>query len=179
MSAVKKTMFDYAPALSDAEVSAVLPQGVFMLDDGTSARRAASCLLQPQAGDRVLLATIASETFVLAVLERIGEKAELDVPGAASVQLRAPRVQVAATESIELQSACDIELTAAAGKLSLNARHLLTTVTDALIQNARQYITHVESYALKARALLRLHGRDAIVTAEKDVNVDAERINLG
>lgn len=180
MSAVKKAMFPYAPTLADSEVREALPNGVFRLDDGSSVRVAASCLLRPQVGDRVLLAAVsAGDAFILAVLERNGASAQLEVAGVQQLQLSAPQVQIAATEAIEMKSLCDIELTAATGKLSLNARHLLTTVSDTLIENVKQYIAHVETYALKARAMLRMHSRDAIVTADKDVKIDAERISMG
>src|SRR5262245_6060935 len=51
------------------------------------ARRAASCLLQPEPSDRVLVA-LAPEPFVLAVLERGSDRrAELAVDGAAVLRV--------------------------------------------------------------------------------------------
>ena len=61
---------------------------VTLEDDGTDvvARRAASCLLAPEPGDRVLL-TLQPEPFVLAVLERDADRvARLEIEGNAALK---------------------------------------------------------------------------------------------
>ncbi len=78
------------------------------------ARRALGCLVKPEPGDVVLVATVAEgRCHVLAVLERPGQSpAELDLPG--DVRLSAPRggVTVAARDGVEVISGRSLGLTA-------------------------------------------------------------------
>lgn len=169
------------PAFVRARVAAEIGEGRYLLADGRCARQALSCLLVPQAGDQVLLAECgADERYVLHVLARepAGE-ARLSVPGAASLAIHQGRVEICAVELAALRSLRDVELTAAAGTLCLNARNLFSTVTDSIVESARHYVGRVGHYFLEAKALLRLHGAQALITAEKEVKVDAERISMG
>ena len=114
------------------------------------------------------------------VLERgNAESAELAVPGVQQLNIRQPQVAVHARESIALHALHDVEITAATGTLTLNARNLFTTVHDALVQNARHFIGKAEQYLLDVKQLLKLHGQQALITAEHDVKVDGERISMG
>jgi hypothetical protein len=63
--------------------------------------------------------------------------------------------------------------------LRLTARNLFTTVSESLVQNVRNYIGQAEQYLLDVRQVLRMHGKQASVTAEQDVKIDAERISMG
>jgi hypothetical protein len=152
-----------------------------MLSDGGCARVAASCLLQPQCGDRVVLTELASgEAFVHAILERdAAQPAELRVPGAERATLSARRLVLAASDSLEMHSLGDIELAAAAGVVSITAPHVTVTAVESIIQSAKQYLATIGTYALQVSSLLRLHGQQAILTAEKDMKIDAERISVG
>lgn len=78
------------------------------------ARRALSCLIIPEAGDRVLLAGCGEEMFVLAVLER-SATTPLQITLARDVNIAAPngRITIAASEGIELVSAGNMGLTTA------------------------------------------------------------------
>ena len=160
-----------------------LNDGRVRLDNGLTARPALSCLIRPRAGDRALYTQSESgDCFLLQLLARAeGEepRAVLTVPGARGLDLHQASVTISATEKINLRSRKDLEATAATGTLRLNARNLFTTVSEALVENALEHIAHVGGYALKVRELLRIHGRQGIVTAEKDLKMDAERISMG
>ena len=171
-------IFDSQP-LSSGKISLEIEENRYRLEDGRRARQAFSCLIEPQAGDEVLVFD-GEESFVVAVLARpqAGE-AVLTVPGARALSIRQPRIALDAVEHAALRSGRDLELTAATGTLALNARDLFTTVAGSLVENVRHYVGRVEQYLLEARGLLRLHGEQALVTAEKDVKVDAERISMG
>lgn len=166
---------------AEAFVTEELDDHAYRLDDGTRAAAAASCLVRPRRGDRVLAAACGSGgVYVLAVLERAaGQPAELGVPAADEVTLAAPRVTLRATERLQMQSLRDVDVTAVAGDVSLTGRNLLVTASEAIIENMRHYIGRAGAFALQVQSLLRLHGRQAFVTAQEDVKVDAERINLG
>jgi len=70
----------------------------------TMARRAASCLLAPRAGDVVLCAEVDAAAYVLAVLERDAEGTELEVDGELAIRSRAGSVRVGAAGDVELSA---------------------------------------------------------------------------
>lgn len=179
-----------AVGLAQSVVAVVFADGACLLDDGRRARRAYSCLVEPCAGDRVLIASDGADRgdahvpqvlHVLHVLERRthGDTAHLSAPGACELALRQNRVSVHAVESVALGSAGDVSLTAAAGTLSLAGRNLFATATDSIVEQAAHYVGRLGQFLLEARGLLRLHGEHALITAEHDVKVDAERISMG
>ncbi|TJZ62492.1 DUF3540 domain-containing protein [Chitiniphilus eburneus] len=168
-----------APQWSDARIAVALDDGRFLLHDGRIAQQAASCLVQPQAGDRALVAGCGDDSFVVHLLARGDDEAVLAVPGATGVSLNQARIALNASEQVSVRALADIHLNAATGALNLNARNLFTSVADTLIEQTRHRITRAEHYLLTARALLRMHGKQTLVTADKDVKVDADRISVG
>src|SRR5690606_38231936 len=115
-----------------------LGSGRVILRDGTQlcvaleeggeviARRAASCLLQPEPGDRVIVGAV-PEAWVLAVLERDETRpAELAFEGDAVVRsrrgridLRAPEVQVSAGRRVGL-AAREMSLQGGAAQIAVD-----------------------------------------------------------
>ncbi|PJA25546.1 MAG: hypothetical protein COX57_02855 [Alphaproteobacteria bacterium CG_4_10_14_0_2_um_filter_63_37] len=170
-----------APALLGVEARVVALQGGrAVLDDGRSLPLAASCLLQPQPGDRVLATTGGGEGWILAVLTRsAGGTAHLTVPGAESLHLSQATVRIEASQSLALHSRRDAELTAATGTLNLAARNLFTTVLETVVERAADKLSKFGSFALEAATLLRLHSRHGVITADKHIRVDADQIHMG
>ncbi|MCP5141729.1 MAG: DUF3540 domain-containing protein [Gammaproteobacteria bacterium] len=149
-----------------------------VLDDGRRVRLAASCLLQPRVGDRVLVTD--SPALVLAVLERTeSAEATLSVPGASRLRVTQARIALEATEELALRSLKDAELTAATGTLSVQARNLFTTVIETLAERAADHLAKFGNYALDASGLLRMRARQGIVTADKELRLDADQMHLG
>lgn len=70
----------------------------------TRARRAASCLLAPRPGDRVLLARVDGEAFVLAVLEREDLACELEVDGDLTLRSRGGAVTIEGERGLRLRT---------------------------------------------------------------------------
>jgi F0F1-type ATP synthase epsilon subunit len=94
------------------------------------ARRAASCLLQPAEGDRVLLAlTDQDETFVVAVLESAGSDATLSFDGDVRLQTKSGRLTMVARDGIDLVSGRTVRVAAEA--VSVTSKRA-SMVTDAL-----------------------------------------------
>lgn len=171
-----------APAvLADTTIALLFDDGSCLLGNGMRALRAVSCLVEPQIGDRVLAcATGDAGCHVLHILARSeGGDAHLSVAGACGVALRQSRIALHAAESLHLGSAGEASLSAAGGTLSLNGRNLFVTVADSIVEQASHYVGKVGQYLLDVRALLRLHGNDALITAARDIKVDAERISMG
>src|SRR6185503_3484680 len=86
------------------------------------AKRAVSCLLEPEVGDTVaLLTTQAGVCYVTAVLEReAGATGRIVVDGDLEIQLPAGQFTVAAQESVNLLAAKEVSVVA--GALRVNAR---------------------------------------------------------
>lgn len=176
-----KTPVPSTPAWTEARIAVTLDDNCYLLDDGRLARQAASCMLTPEAGDRILSVGCSDgDSYIVHVLDRgQADAAELSVPGTQDLTIRQQRVTISATEGIALHALRDIEVNAATGSMSFNARNLFVTVQESLVENMRHYIGKAEQYLLDARQLLKLHGKQALVTAEQDVKVDGERISMG
>jgi hypothetical protein len=164
--------------LEETRVVMLLDDGLCLLANGRQAHRAASCLLEVQAGDLVL-AGCAERCHVLHVLERATPQAALSVPGCDSLALRQRRVSVYALETIELVSAGEAHMTTLGGPLSLEAPNLFMTVAENLVQQTRHWIGRAGHCLLDVRHLFKLHAQDALLTAERDIKADAERISMG
>jgi len=83
-------------------------------DRRVEARRAVSCLVEPRAGDLVLVA-LSDRSFVLAVLAHGGERAPgvtLSVEGDVTLQARGGKLALVAGETVTLASGTKVEITA-------------------------------------------------------------------
>jgi hypothetical protein len=167
----------------------------------TRARRALSCLVAPNLGDRVLLARLDDgTTFVLAVLEREEEDAEVRLSTDRSMTIEAPagRVDIVGAEGVALVTAG--KLTATFESLSLAGERILANakkstivgqvveaIADVAAQRFKRAFRHVtEVDQLRAGHVdyqvdkaLRIHSENAFVTAEQIVKLDGENIHLG
>lgn len=160
-------------------------------------RRAASCLLEPAAGDGVLAAEVGGRVYVLAILERpSGGEAVLSVAGADTVTL--------AQDSLTMRCG---ELTVEAGRASLRSRaaqvasRTLSAVAerlDVVARTLRRTADHEFSHAkaatrtvegaeavtagellLEARTALAQRGGIVLIDAREDVRINGERITMG
>lgn len=170
-----------AASLIDSRIAVLFDDGSCLLGNGSRARRAFSCLVEPQTGDRVLASRLEDGScHVLHIIERDdADKACLSVPGASTLALRQSRIDLHAGKSLHMGSAGEASLSAAGGTLSLNGRNLFITVSESIVEQACHYVGKIGQYLLDVRELLRLHGNDALLTAARDIKVDAERISMG
>ena len=167
------------PAGDESQVSVALADGRFRLADGRCASQAYSCLVVPQPGDQVALVRAAAGLYIVHVLARPQPaRARLSVPGAEALCLAQPRLELCATEGLALRSLGDVELCSAAS-VSLSGQHVLASAAQSMVQNATHLVTHAQHCVLQVAALLRMHGQQALLTAEQDLKLDAERISLG
>lgn len=152
----------------------------YRLDDGAHATTATSCLLRPLAGDRVLVSDCGDQVFILHVLSREqGHTADLGVDGASNLRIGHTRLHLHASESMALRSLKDMELQAVTGSLGLSARSLILTAIDSLLEQVRHRISRAQEICMRASGVLKLHGQNSFITAERDVRIDGERINVG
>lgn len=169
---------DHAQVLGTLATVVAIESDSLILDNQCKAQRAVSCLVHPQIGDRVLVTE--HPALVLAILQRKpGQQADLSVPDASSLHLSQSAISLQASEKLALQSLRDAELTAATGTLHLAARNLFTTVLETLVERAADKLAKVGSYALDVSNLLRLRSSHGIITADKQIRIDAEQVHLG
>jgi hypothetical protein len=162
------------------------------------ARRAASCLLVPRAGDRVLVALASEGDYVLAVLSRDhAAPAQLVVDGDAQLRARG-KLTLSGDEGMTLLSKLRLSVAARAldvqaGESSFVAGSLKTIVgtVDAVLDRLSQKMKrayrfveeteHVRAHTLDyaARENVRMHGKNAIVTAQQLVKMDGAQIHMG
>lgn len=94
------------PELCEASVDRWLESEGLVKVDGITvhARAAVSCLVVPRAGDKVLLCRQGDESYILSVLTRESQPADLVVPGATSLNLRGHTLQLEATEELKFKA---------------------------------------------------------------------------
>lgn len=170
------------------------------------AMRAFSCLVEPMAGDRVLLAQVEGEAHVLAVLDRLlPGTATLSVPGGERLTVAAPHLAFAAGETLALVAARD--LTIESRTVGIRARavslvgRLVTVVADHLRSTARRHEAVADQIAVQAQSRVALvrdtdvleagtvmqsvagitstTAATAVLVAKEDVRFDGKRVTVG
>jgi len=155
----------------------------WLLETGQLTARAFSCLLLPQVGDLVLYAQDpVGNSHILAVLERINPNStphHLNLPHTQNIALTADKLALLAKTELSLDSGQDIQVNAPAGCIRLLAKDLFQTIGQSLIQLCKNCIQRSEQHDISAQQLLKTHARHQINTADKEIRLDAERINMG
>ena len=170
------------------------------------ARRAASCLLEPAVGDRVLLSLSDRECFILAILTREAgdrEEVRLTVPGDLTVAAPNGSVRIASGRETSLTSE-KISLKAVEGQASFKTFSLISKifsgqfervkaagrtvdnffekVVSRFYSNYRYVEEHEEVQAGSMRHLvdgtLTIQTENTVHTAEEHIKLDAEQIHL-
>jgi hypothetical protein len=175
-------------------------QAVVETDAGESitAAQAASCLLAPAIGDSVLLCEISGEAYILAILQRDDTRiAEIAVPGAGKVkfaaaerlELTAPAISIAAGRFSVIAEAMVqtgqslasnfkrvveivVDKTIGARTVTTTAETRTSVIRDVEMLNAGSLIQNIDSVATQNSEI-------ALVTARRDVRLDAERVSVG
>ena len=175
-----------SPRWHEAAVAVELGEHRYLLDDGRVATAALTCVIEPRIGDRVLIAACAdAQCYVVHVLSRApddvgdGGSATFSVPGIAQLTLAQRSIDLVATERLGLRSLKDAEIVAATGTLRVTANDLFRCVAQTVVDALKHYVGSAEHYLLDVDQLLRQHGQQVMLTADKDVKVDAERISMG
>ncbi len=120
------------------------------------ARRAASCLLEPAVGDRVLVAAVADgSAYVLAVLERdAATAAVLSVDGDLSLRATNGSIDLAARDAVTIASATDatvvaprVELKALEGTVAIDELTVVGARILAEVVNVKAIAETIDSFA--------------------------------
>ncbi|MEO7327689.1 MAG: DUF3540 domain-containing protein [Minicystis sp.] len=173
-----------------------------------TARRAASCLLEPSLGDRVLVATEErGDAYVLAVLEQHNpETARLSVEGNLTLRSLRGKVTVAAQEGVDIVSAAAVKLMGSAVEVeAVEALSVLSGVVKAELGKVKMYASTLDSFfervslhakqsfrtvdeldQVKARQIdyaasgnAHLRGENALISADDLVKLNGEQVHIG
>ncbi|HRL20522.1 MAG TPA: DUF3540 domain-containing protein [Alcaligenes sp.] len=184
------------PLFWQGRVKARLESGQFEVDCGERAwvvPVAVSCLVQPQAGDKVWVGGADGEqAYVFAVLERPqGGALHLVAEQGLHVQSNQGDIHISSAADLSLQSAGHLrqsgrELSLTTGTLRILAK-MHETVADRLSQVCNHVFRLTEKEEcwrggrmdVQAQHQLRLHARHTLMTARELVKVDADQIHMG
>lgn len=163
---------------------------------GWHCRRAASCVIAPQAGDTVLITSVEKQSWLLAVLERANPSAaELSVPG--DLHIRSTGELSLSSEALRVsagQGDCHINemnysgdklsawvsLSRIVGKRAESVWQTVTQISHSLFRTTRQ-TEHVRAGQLdmKAEDYVRIHAHNTVITSKALTKVDSEQIHMG
>jgi hypothetical protein len=191
-----------APVLLTGTIKVFLTERDASVETGDGGRiyavQAASCLLAPVIGDRVLICQESGEAFILAVLSRSETtRAEISVPDADHLSIKARREVVLEAPALHFgtrqltvlaekifQTGATIvshfkQMVETVGDKSINARTISTraasrtaSIDEADILNARSLIQTIDGVSTQTSEI-------ALVTARRDVRLDGERVSVG
>lgn len=159
-----------------------------VLEQSLPAKLALSCLLQPQVGDSVLFHQDNEQRWVIAVLAageasshgRRGDASDRELAVANStLTLNTQKFTVNSAQGIHFNSLKDISLNAALGQLKVNAKSMLQSVQQSLVQLSKHFFSKADVIDVHASQLAKSHAVHQLITAEKDLKMDADRINMG
>lgn len=142
----------------------------YIVDHDYHAQCATSLLLKPAVGDQVVLIEMQEKYYICQILTQTSQAEELLIESDKPVQWVAPKLKFSALQEVELISL---------NRLSFVSKHCMISIAGSLIQQTENLIQQVAHYSLAASGLLRLTGKQQIITAEEDVRIDGKRINMG
>lgn len=128
------------------------PSGAF------TARRAASCLLQPGAGDTVLAADVEGSLWILAVLVRGDSPAVLPLPADSTVKVAGGSLKLAVPEELMLAAgrqlsavAPEVSVQAAQASFALGALQLAAGLVEATVDRVKTLAGFLDTVAERVR----------------------------
>lgn len=123
-----------------------------------TARRAASCLLQPAAGDTVLVADMDGSLWVLAVLVRGDTPAMIPLPADSTLKVAAGGLKLAVRDELTLAAgrqvsavAPEVSVQAARAGITLGALQLAAGLVEATVNQVKTIAEFLDTVAERVR----------------------------
>ena len=166
-------------------ISGVLKQGGYILQDGQRAMKSASCIVEPEKGDKVLAFSSLEEGYAIAYIIQVlefasgRENVDLKLHECKEVEWHQESLAIVASKKLSLLSLHSLELMSLKNAIEIKARQLITCITNSIVETARERITTAEFIQMKSSNLTQIQSKQAIITADDDIKIDGERINLG
>ena len=152
----------------------------WLLGSGRWAHRAFSCVIRPEVGDHVLCSATGESSVIVAIIRRSGVSVhEMSLPGNAKLRLSAEVFSVVTKKLLELKSFGNIQIEAPLGSVATLAADVFYTARKTLVQVCSHLISKTKSWQLSAEGSVLTDAENHIMTARRDIKIDAERINMG
>ncbi|CAM4079946.1 DUF3540 domain-containing protein [Serratia silvae] len=187
------------PQQAAGQVVNLLNNGTMMVESegrGWHCRRAASCLMTPELGDRVLIASVDGQFWLLAVLERAESQhpAVLSVEGDLQI---APQGNLSlASEALNITaktSDCHIDTMSYSGE-SITAWVSLSRIVGKQCESVWQTVTQISHRLLRkttqmeqvragqldmqAEDYLRMHAQQTLITSDAITKINSAQIHM-
>lgn len=205
-TSTKEPLHTMASVTEVLEDDSGIEQAYLVKVDGVKylCEKAASCLLMPRVGDRVLVSGPEPEQlYIIAIIKQaVPEQAELHLAG--HLKIRTEQFSVEANQAVNLQSShldlkadtaqCVVETTDYVGK-ELRSTISITRIVAKAYELIADRLSHMSRHSFRiteqveqARAgtidyqaedSARLHSKYTMVTAKELVKVDSEQIHMG
>jgi len=162
-------------------ISEQISEECWLLSNGRSANRSFSCLLEPQVGDQIIAASSVNEVHIIAIIARseTGLVNSLSLPQQQSCQWQAEQLTLVGREKVSVLSSKEIVINASLGQLVMSAQDILQTVQNNFVLWCKQFFQKADQVDIQTTQLTKSHSHNQIITADNDIRIDAERINLG
>ncbi len=182
----RKTLESSGDFLEPAEICVSIIQSRWgeedrwLLDSGEVTGRAFSCLVCPEPGDKVVVLRSGGRPSILSILARpkpgsvaisLGKHTDLDI--------RVGKFSLLAEDTATIKSMNSVSISAPLGRIQLMACDLFQTVTGTLVSLAKSMVNKTVDYQMKAEGTVVSTAGAQVITAERDLRLDAERINMG
>ncbi|KEY59006.1 DUF3540 domain-containing protein [Serratia sp. DD3] len=188
------------PQQAAGQVVNLLNDGTMMVESegrGWHCRRAASCLIAPEFGDRVLIASVEGQLWLLAVLERaegqqptvLSVEGDLQIAPGGNLSLTSQGLNITAKTSD-----CHIDAMNYSGE-SVTAWVSLSRIVGKQCESIWQSVTQISHRLLRkttqmeqvragqldmqAEDYLRMHAQNTVITSKAITKIDSEQIHMG
>ena len=150
------------------------------LGSGRFAHRAFSCVIRPEVGDQVLCSVMGDSNIIIAILHRSETRlSEMSLPGKRELRLSADVFSVVTRRLLDLKSFGNIQIEAPLGTVATLAADVFHTARQSLVQVCSQLLSRTKNWQLSAEDSILTDAENHIMTARRDIKIDAERINMG
>lgn len=145
-------------------------QQCWRIDNQFLATKAVSLLVNPEISDQVGFVELNGKYVITQLLTRSEKQQKVTLQSEQSVQWIAPNLSVKALDSVEL---------VASNNVTMMANSLVQNGLNSMIQQSEHLLQQANQFSANATGVMHLNGKQQIITAEDDVRIDGERINIG
>ena len=157
-----------------------LPEGGCQLQSGLVGYPALSCLVEPLVGDTVLLAEVQQEVVIVAIVSRSScSTLTLSSEQGQGLEIKAASIALTSENGVHVHAQDSIKLSAPFGSLQTISASLIQSVAGSLVTVAQTIINKTTHFQLNAEESIVSQAKVQSITAENDLFMDADRINMG
>lgn len=151
----------------------------YLIDANLLAIKSDGVGLELNVGDYVAYLVTKEHIFIVALLVAVPRKtAKFGFQFADQLSISAKALELFGRDSVSLHSMKDVSLMACR-RIKLNCTDYFQTVVGSAVNVMRNWIHQCDQGSLQAKDVLRTDAGNQIITASKDLRLDAERINMG